>query len=171
MSTATSVSVDLPVTKENITYCRVAVPAGKDEAGVDKFEYEVKTEEVAKKLEEEGKGQIEVTQTFAIPRIGTQEGFEEVFGENPREGYKMASNGLAVKLQNKARALLQAKDEDGNFSFEPVEGARDLTEFASVETATRGGSVLEKVKKLIPNLPPDQVAQLLAALQAQSATE
>lgn len=170
MSTATQPVVDLPVVRENFTYSLVEVPTGKkDEQGNDINEYEVKTESAAQDFEKEGKGKILATQSFSIPRANTFAGIQEVC-PNEKEAAKLFSNGLTVKLQNKARALLQAKDEDGNFTFEVTAEAHDLSQYAPVETATRGMSALEKIKKMLVNVPPDQQAQLIALLQQQQAT-
>lgn len=165
---------DVPVAYENFSYALVRYHKGTNEKQEPVFEDRVVTEESAnndiKPDEKTGKASAEILigpVSFRVPYANTDAGVSEVC-TSERERVKLFNNGLDVKLRNKARALIGQKDEDGNYSFEaPAEGAVDLSEYASVETATRGTTTLEKTKKLIANLPPDQMAQLMAMLQAQ----
>src|SRR5690348_1052193 len=175
VATETPVLTELPITTDKRTYSRVAIWDGKvDKDGNKEIEYKVFSEEDAKELVEKnnkakeeadkaGKEyvrtvEIEVTQTFDFDHGNTLDGLKELFTVKAEDGTetfqekelcKQANNAVDIKLGNRVRQLMLASDENGDFSFEAVEGSFSLREYISQETASRGKTVLEKAKTLL----------------------
>jgi hypothetical protein len=160
--------LDVPVVKENFNRALVEYDSGKkDEAGNAVIVRDVLPEDDAKEAEAKKEVTILHIQTFAYPRVNTFEGFQEVFRENEREGCKLATNGLKTKAQNRAKALLLATNDDGEFTFPTDQDVYDLTSVVAAESATRGTSLTDKVKKMLEGMTPEQRSQIEAFMALQ----
>lgn len=174
--------VEIPITTEQRSYARVAITT-KNAEGNDVVDYKVMSQDDAEalvngKVEDRpaayktAKLEIEVKQSFAFDHGNTITALKELFTDengvvNEKELCKQTNNAVDVKLGNRVRQLLTATDEDGNFTFEPQEGAFSLRKYISEATTARGKSTLEKMKEMLAKLPPDQRAQFKALLEAQ----
>lgn len=184
MSTAVETPViEIPITTDKKSYARIAVTK-KDKDGNDVVTYKVMSQDDAEELinakpEDRDKEYlnativIEVKQTFDFDHGNTIAALQELFTDengvfNEKEECKQTNNAVDVKLGNRVRQLLSAADENGNFTFEPVEGSYSLRKYISESTTARGKSVLEKMTAMLSKLPPEQRAQFKALLEAQA---
>lgn len=122
------------------------------------------SEDDANEAVKAGKGVIMFAQTFSYARANTDDGVKEVCPVE-KERVKMFNNGVSVKAQNRARSLLLAQDENGNYEFQPTE-VYDLRELVAKESAERGKTAYNKAVDLITGgkLTPDQIEALKALL-------
>jgi len=157
---------ELPIETDRRVYCRVRIAVEKD--GVASEVLKVMGEEDAKDAESKG-AVIEVSQTFAFDHAHTIDAAQSLFTTqdgtvNVKELCKQLNNAIDTKLANKARGLLLATDDDGNHTFEAVEGDYSLRQYISADSGTRGASQFEKAQALLSKLPADQQRMLLAML-------
>lgn len=152
VATPNELALSKPVSHENVTYVVMAKGEGKDEV------INVITEDKVEDAVKEGYKE-QSRQTFAFPSAGTEEGAKSIVPDE-KERVLLFNRGLSVKLQNRARATMTARDEEGNYIFEPVEGAYDMTEIAASPTQRRGLSQEEKASRVLAGLTPDQLRSL-----------
>lgn len=186
MSTAT-VTSSLDTTSELSTLAQVAYETGKDEAGKAVIEYAQVSEDQGKEAEKNQTITLKVKgkemsfpvhavtyQTFKFAKANTLNGVQQLATDetgkiNEEEICNMFNRGISVKQANKARQLLEATEE-GNPTFQFQEGVFDLTPYIAVTTSTRK-SVQEKTLDTLKGMPPEQQAQVLAALQQLLASQ
>jgi hypothetical protein len=128
---------------------------------------EFMTENAAKKTEEEKKGTILAAQSFQRFGATTLEGISELVPD-VEEATKLFNRGADNKQYQVIRSLMLAQDEDGNFTFEQVEGSISLREALAEKTASRATSIDAKVEKVLSGLDPETRSRILAQLLEKS---
>ncbi len=173
MSTLNTVT-DLAVKPEIINFAVIAEQEndGVDANGNPKFKTVIRAASREKEIESARKaGTILFEQSLSYDRAGTVSGILQII-KDEEEAVAIFNAGLKVKLNNKVKTLLEEVDEDGNPTFQPVEGSFDIRELLNEPAQRRNLSPLEKTRKTllaIPGVSPEMVDQMLANLRAQQA--
>jgi uncharacterized protein YuzE len=162
----------LAVTYDLITQAQIAYNKGTE--AEEAWEYKVVAEDIAEKIEKEGKFQgfpavVQYRQSFKVPKANTLDGLISLCGSD-EEVTNCGNSGLSVKLGNKRRTKMLETDENGDFVFVPQDEPVDQTADAAVPT-NRRLSPDEKLQKQLGEvqLTPEQIQNLIATLQARVA--
>ena len=175
----TSPTSALDISSEVITNARVTYDTGEKDEKTQQpiLEAIVVSEDIGKKAEETASIEFKVkgkTETYAVSAVeyfssavykaNSLAGVSELC-PNDEEVCNMFNRGISVKQQNKIRAYLLEKDDNGVFVTQPSEQVYDLK--ASIaEVTNRRLSPMEKILETIKNMPPEQRAALQATLEA-----
>jgi len=170
MATTTTIT-DVAVKPELITFgvFSVQVKDGTDEGGAPKFKTEYKVTSKDSEIDKaRTAGTLVSEQSFSYDRAGNADGILEVIKDS-EEAATVFNAGLKTRLISRVTALLLDTDEEGNFSFQPVEGNYDLRELLNEAAQRRNLSPIDKAKKTlagIPGMTEDMLNAMIAQLRA-----
>lgn len=168
---STATVTDMAVKPETITFALTAVktPDGKDAAGEDKFKTVLKAVSRDKDIAEaKAKGELLIEQTFSFDRAGTVSGIAAVI-KDEEEAVNVFNSGLKVKLNSKVKALLEDTDEEGNPTFQAIEGTYDLRDLLNEPAQRRNLSPTDKALRVLMGLGLTKEAALGILAQSQTA--
>lgn len=170
MATLTTIT-DLAIKPETVTFGLIAdqVADGNDAHGQPKFKTVLRAASREKELQAaKENGSLLFEQSFAYDKAGTIEGIGQVI-RDVEEAISIFNAGLTVKRNQKIVALLTEVDEEGNPTFQPVEGNYDLREALNELAQRRSLSPTDKAirtLKGIPGMSEDALAAIIAQLRA-----
>lgn len=167
----------LAVTTEVKTFYRVVYKNGQNEDGTDKVEYKIVNEKVGEEVAKTGifdkKEVISCeSQSFTEYFANSDAGETELI---PDEGERnaMFNRGVSTKQDNKARQLLSAVDENGDWSFAVTATSYDMREDLKVPTNRRLSPFEKLTNELTTTALTPQMLEafekLLAARKAELA--
>ena len=168
---STSTLSDLAVKPELITFGLYSVQTkdGTDESGEPKFKTDYKVTSKDSEIEKaRTAGTLIHEQSFSYDRAGTADGILEVIKDS-EEAAAVFNAGLKTRLISRVTALLLDTDEEGNFSFAPIEGNYDLRELLNEAAQRRNLSPLDKAKKTlagIPGMTEEMLNSMIAQIRA-----
>jgi len=171
MGTATLVNdaVTQDVTVDSATYVLIGREVEKD--GKTEKQGQFMTEKGAEKFlaDEANKkeGWIELArQTFEIPVAQTLSGISQIV-PSEKEAVKLFERGKSNKAYQIIRSRMLEQDENGDFVFQPIEGAVSLKAEVAEETASRATTPEAKMEKLLEGVDQDTALALIQKLQAR----
>lgn len=154
-----------PTRVEPTTYCLVQTGT-KVEEGKNVPVVEFMTESAANKAVEEKKGEIMLSQTWGKNLAENSEGFA-ILVPDESERVKLFNRGADNKQYQIIRARMLETDEEGQYVFQPVEGAIDLAKELAAPSRSRATSPDAKVEKVLEGLDEDAALQIIERLKAK----
>lgn len=167
-------TVDMAVKPEIITFGLQAtqVSDGVDANNQPKHKTVLKAISREKDLEEAKKdGTLLFEQSMSFDRAGALSGISSII-KDEEEAVNIFNSGLKVKLNSKVKALLEDVDEEGNPTFQPVEGNYDLRDLLNEPAQRRNLSPTDKAIRVLIGLgmTKEQAAALVSTAQTQVAS-
>jgi hypothetical protein len=160
---------------ETLTYGVIGerVITGKDNAGNDLFKTDLNAtinEKAIAKAKENGTLLFEQTVSFDL--AGTIEGFTQVIKDTDECVDVFNAGVKSARITPRVRTLLTAVDEQGNPSFQPVEGSYDIRELINEEATKKNLTPTEKaLRALRPLFPHKSDAELMGLIGMFAASE
>lgn len=170
MATTNTIS-DVDVKPELITFglYSIQVKDGTDESGAPKYKTDYKVTSKDSEIEKaRTAGTLITEQSFSYDRAGSAAGILEVIKDS-EEAATVFNAGLKTRLISRVTSLLLDTDEEGNFSFQPVDGNYDLRELLNEAAQRRNLSPIDKAKKTlagIPGMTEEMLNMMIAQLRA-----
>lgn len=163
-------TIDMAVKPETVTFGLVGTqtPDGTDAQGAPKFKTELKAVSRDKDIQTaKEKGELLFEQTFSFDRAGTLAGIPQVI-KDEEEAINIFNAGLKVKLNSRVKAMLEELDENGNPTFQPVEGNYDLADVLNEPAQRRNLSPTEKAIRVLVGLgmTREQATALVSTAQS-----
>lgn len=173
MSTTATVS-EMAVKPEAVTFGLQAttVTTGKDNNGNDIQKTELKAISREKELESSRKNnQLLFEQTFSYDLANNLDGLLNITKGDADEAVAIFNAGLKIRLNSRLKALLEDVDEDGNPTFQPVEGTYDLRDILAEPAQRRNLSPSDKAVRVLIGLGMDKDTAMAMVQQAMAKKE